>query len=308
MNEDARENDAAAVAARLVQKLEETRRTVADAAEDERREAFRGVLRQQLTELDEPTATRVTQLAREQLIADARARDERARAMQAEIEQLRGQLHQVTEERDGLREQARSGPAPAAAAASGGLQKILDGLKRVTRNEQVTGDSLGVSTAEAGLFRLVRELLDFALRYELAVTQLLIECGVMPGGGGDTVVQMALTQEVRQRFRACLDNREGAFEQLQATLERHKSFLLELNSAYQESLYQGSRSMVEEIQPQTILESHKRALIGVDYEGAWKELTRVRGDLAAMTRSELWERFYFTHFQKRLASHLKLGS
>jgi len=44
------------------------------------------------------------------------------------------------------------------------------------------------------------------------------------------------------------------------------------------------------------------------YEQAWKEITKVHGDLTSLPPSELYERYCFREFQERLSEHLEARS
>jgi predicted component of type VI protein secretion system len=121
----------------------------------------------------------------------------------------------------------------------------------------------------------------------------------------DTQQIKGMKEEVRDRFRSCLEDREGSVAALQAALEKKKSFLIDLNQAYQSSLYEGTREMLGQLDPQPIAEAHRKPIIGVDHGEAWKALGRVQNDLASASRNEMWERFFFEPFRSRLSRHLE---
>ena len=111
-----------------------------------------------------------------------------------------------------------------------------------------------------------------------------------------------LQEQVRERFRACLENKEGSLHELTEVLERNARFLIDLNRSYQASLYEGNQSMLTRLDPRPILEGHKRVL-GSDFEGAWKTISRAQADLVNLSRAEMWEQFFVGPFRDKLAGY-----
>ena len=62
--------------------------------------------------------------------------------------------------------------------------------------------------------------------------------------------------------------------------------------------------MLGQLDPQPVAEAHRKPIIGVDYDKAWKALGRVQNDLSALSRTEMWERFYLETFRSKLSTYL----
>jgi len=286
---------------RLVDKLESVRRDCADAPEEQRRQAFRQTLERELEGLPSDAVDAVLTAVRERLIHDARERERKFEELQTEVSQLRASLDSLTQENEALK--AQGGAKQAAPSPGGNLEKIRDGLRALTKNKEVTPESLGLPPSEARLFRLIQQLVRFALGYEMGVNLLLAEFRIGPTAEMDTRMMQGMRQEVRDRFRACLEDQKGSLAKLKEILDRNSRFVVDLNRAYTACIYEGSRSLLSEIDPQPILEQHKR-MMGHDYEKAWGSLSRSQADLAALSSNELWERFYFKVFRERLSDYL----
>ena len=274
----------------MLEKLESVRQSSADSSEEQRREALRHALDQELEAIPSDGAESLLAAMRERLIDEARSRARRLDELQQENARLRSQL-------DSEREGSNAG------GDSGQLDKIREGLVRLTENKKVTAESLGLPESDARMFRLIQELFQFALGYEMGVGLLLAEFKIGPAAEMDTKMMQGFKQIVRDRFRACLDNQEGSVEALKETLTRNSRFVIELNRAYTSCVFQGSQALLSEIDPQPILDKHRR-MIGFNYEEAWSVIARVQSDLASLTGGELWERFFFESFRKNLSSHL----
>jgi hypothetical protein len=293
---------------RVADKLEKVREASADLPESERRSAFRQTLDEELGELGGEDAEQILVSIKDRFVDEARQRETRSRELEQQTQALTAQLQAVSTERDRLREEIErlrdqsTAPAAAATSAGGDLGKVKEGLLRVSHGEEVTPESIGLPPSEARVFRLIKAMLDFALKYELGLNLLLAEFKIGPAGDADTKLIQGLQEQVRERFRACLENKEGSLQELTETLERNARFLIDLNRSYQASLYDGNQSMLNRLDPRPILEGHKRVL-GSDFEGAWKTISRAQADLVNLSRAELWEQFFVGPFREKLAGY-----
>jgi hypothetical protein len=282
--------------AQLVQQLESARQAAADAPVEGRKQALEQALNQALQAIPADEADAVIGAARERVVSDARARSSR-------IEELEQRVAALVAENQQLKS-AGAPPAAAPPVASSGdsdsLNKIRQGLIQITDSKKATPESLGLADSEARLFRLIQELLQFALGYEMGVNMLLGEFKVGPAAQMNTIMMKGFKQVVRDRFRACLDNKEGSIEALKETLTRNSGFVVALNKAYTSSIAKGTQSLLGEMDPEPILES-KRRMMGVNYENAWNKIIRLQSDLSGLSSNELWERFFFEHFRDKLA-------
>jgi len=310
---DNRGADADATASRVADKLKKVREASAELPEGDRRDAFRRTLDEELGAFAGEDADRILTSIKDRFVSEARQAESRLDELEKQTQALAAQLQAVSAERDRLheeigrlRDQPSSTPAavaPVAVSGAGGdLGKVREGLMRVSRGEEVTPESIGLPPSEARLFRLIRAMLDFALKYELGLNLLLAEFKIGPAGDADTKLIQGLQEQVRERFRACLENKEGSLHELNEVLERNARFLIDLNRSYQGSLYEGNQSMLNRLDPRPILEGHKRVL-GSDFEGAWKTISRAQADLVNLSRAEMWERFFVGPFRDKLSGY-----
>jgi len=292
---------------RLAERLVAIRREQAAAPEEERRQSFRQALNEGLEGLDDDGANRVLDGIRERLIAEARERERQVEQLRARVEELTTERDRLLEENEGLRNagpaEAAATPAAAPAADGDALERVRDGLQQIAAGKKVTAESIGLPEGEARFFRLVQELLKFAQDYEMGLNFLLAEFRIGPSKDMDTQMMRHMKQLVRRRFRDCLEGKEGSVQALQDTLARNARFLIDLNNAYSNSLQQGTRALLAELDPMPILEANKR-MIGHNFEEAWRQISQKQADLANLSKDEMSERYFFEPFQSKLEDYL----
>ncbi len=93
---------------------------------------------------------------------------------------------------------------------------------------------------DRALAELVLELLRFAVTVDSAVQMFLLALEVGPAL--NTMQMRGFGRMVQNRVPDCLAGKEGAFDQLAASLERDRRFLIDLNEAYREAIPAGSSS------------------------------------------------------------------
>jgi hypothetical protein len=294
----------------FVEKLKAVRQACEGHQDDELRETLRQALRAELSGLSEVEVGRRLDLARDYLVGEARQREQALQRLEVEVRRLASDSEALRAERDRLAEEnARLRAAPGHAAGRPGLDetiaKMRDGLHLLTQGKEVTPESIGLPQSEGRLFRLVGELLLFALNYETGVHALLQEIDVGPGMG--TVLRKKQKRIIEDRFRACLDNREGSIQALQEALTKNSRFLLELNEAYTTAVRQGVQSLLNDLDPQPILDENKGALGMINFEKAWRAFSNRHSDLGSLPPADVWERFFQETFKKKLADYLETG-
>ncbi len=297
----------------LSQKLRGIRDAKGAGPEEQLRAAYEAAVEESLGRLPEDRADRVAAAVKAEFVDEARSRETRLRELEAEGERRDEQVRALEAERDRLVEEnkalrakaeaaAPSSAAPSSPAPDGDgrdLDKIRSGMKMIAEGKEITAHSVGLSESDTRFLQLCRELLRFALDYEMGVNILKAEFAIGPAHGMDTQMIRGLKQEIRERFNACLDNKPGSLEALKKSLADNAKFVVLLNGAYSTALAEGSRRLLDEIEPGSILEKHKR-MLGYDHEKSWQELERLHGDLAQLGKSELWERFYYEPFRAKL--------
>jgi hypothetical protein len=289
----------------LIRKLESVRQACADSAEDERRQAFRQALDEELRGVPEDARPAVVTAVRDGLIRDAREREQRLEELEREVARLRTSLASLEQENESLRSSQAEGAGPGV-DSEGELAKLRDGLVILTMNQQISAESTGLPPDYARLFRLVQGLFQFAIDYEMGVNLVLGEFGVGPVSEMDTRMISGFKQVVRSRFRACLEDKEGSLAALKETLTRNSRFPVDLISAYKTSIHAGSQGLLAKVEPQSILDQSKR-MIGYDYEQAWKTFIRYHNDLVGLPPDALWERFFSGSFREGMSSYLDQG-
>jgi len=301
------------LSADLVERLSAARTMQKDAPEPQRRELFRQTLEEALQGLSAKESGVVLAGMRERLIQRAAEREDRLTQQDDRIAKLETELAAANQEADRLSAEnrklqqapSRQPPAAAAAAADGGgsLQRLREALITMATKPNITAESIGLPASEARFFSLMQELLRFAIDYEMGVNLLLAEFSIGPAADMDTKMVRGLKQQVRARFRACLEDRDGSMQALKEILKRNARFIVDLNSAYAKSIHEGGQAMLDELDPQARLDAHKR-MIGFNFEEAFRDVERTHGDLSQLSRGEVWERYYFDSFRLMLASYL----
>jgi plasmid stability protein len=294
----------------LIEKLKTVRQSCEGRSEDELREILRQALRTELRGLSEVEAGRLLDGVREHLVNEARQRERRLETLEADLRRLASESAALRAERDRLAEEnARLDAAPRGAAggppSGDSLARIREGLSRIAHGQEATAESIGLPRSEERLFRLIRELLRFALNYETGVHELLQEIEV--GAGMGTLLRKQQKKIIEQRFVSCLEDEQGSVQALKEALDRNSSFLLRLHEAYSSAVKQGTRSLLNEFDPQPILDDCKGALGIMNFEKAWRSFSSRQSDLSSLPPDDIWEQFFQETFKKKLADYLEPG-
>ena len=295
----------------LVDKLRTARRSAAGRPEDELRETLKQVVREEIGDLSEVEASKRLDRARDYLINEARRREQRLESLEADLRRLSTQSETVRAERDRLADEnlrLKSAPRPASGGtvSAEAMAKVRDALLQITQDRDVASESLGLAPAEARFFRLVRELLLFALNFETGVHDLIQQIQVMRFGANSMMVKQQ-KKIIRNRFRDCLDNKEGSVQALKEALDRNKAFLIALHEAYNSAIREGSKSLLDQLEPQTILDETKGMLLD-KFEKAWRTFSNRHADLSSLPESDMWEQFFDPAFKQKLAGYLEPGA
>lgn len=294
-----RQADDATIA--LVDRLKAVRKSSEGRPEDEVQEALRQALRAELSGVPDAEAGTRLDAARALLVGEARGRERRVEDLEAEVRRLAGELEAL---RGGDK-----GKAPRGAAASSDstatLDTIRDGLLRITGGQDVTPDSLGLPPSEARVFRLIRELLLFARNFETGVHGLLMAIEIGPGL--DSRMGQRQQKIIEDRFRACLQDEEGSVEALKEALARNNRFVLQLNDAYETAIRQGTHALIDELDPQPIIDSCQSRLGGLNFEKAWKAFASKYSDLSSLPPEDTWARFFQDPFKEKLGDFVDPG-
>ena len=293
-----------AVATSLAEKLETLRTSLAGAAEPELRDACRQALEEATGSLEPPERDAVLEALRGKLIDDARERVQQSQRLRDRNAELEQEVVALRAERDRLQAQldaaGGAADAPISAPPSGdALQRFRAGMKRIAEGKKITAASVGLNEQDTRFLELCNELLKFALDYEMGINLLRAEMKLGATRGMDTQMIQGMKQEIRAKFKASVDNKPGALEALRASLADNAKFVVAINGAYNKALSEGAQTLLAELDPQALLDKHKR-MLGHDYEKAFQELQRVQGDLAQLGRRELWERFYADPFKAQM--------
>ena len=289
---------------RLVSRLRQARRQSETQSAEERQQTLLSALQEELAGLSEDEAGRRVEQAREHLVGEARNREAALTGLQGDVARLKSEVEVLKAAREVLakeNQQLRKSLEGGGGGSSQALDKIKEGLRKMADGDEVTPDSIGLPPSEARLFRLSQELLGFALRIEFGVQTLMSDVGA--GQAGDTRYMRGLDKMTRNRFRACLDNKQGSIAALKETLDKNSRFLHNLNDAYLFSMKKAVPSLLAELDPEQIIESHRGKLM-TNYEQAWKSFALLHNDHANLSSGEVWERYFQTPFRAKLAENV----
>ena len=292
-------------AERLVQKLEEVRRSHSEQPEDERRAAFERTLDEELGGVSAADADRVIEDVRARLIKTARERDQRVEQLETRIREQEATIADLQQRL----EKAAAAPAPAPAAVAGpapDLDVVRAALTGVVQGKAPDVAELGLSPQDESLYVLFAGLMQFTMGYGEGRTWILASLGVGAAAQADSVMIKGMQDKARQAMRECLAGDVAAGKTLQTELNAYAKFLIALNESFQFSIDTGTRNLLGELHQQKMLEKHKR-MVGFDYEAAWKELERVQAGLSDLSRNDLWEQYYSEPFRKKLGGQGRLG-
>lgn len=284
----------------LAEKLRDQRRALEDRAPDEVRSALRQTLDAAFKGLGESEVGNRLERLRAHLVEEARSREHRLGELQAECQRL-------SEEKDALArelERAREGRPAAPAESSPGavFDRYRDALQRAMKGEEDSTVEKTLSGSEVRLFRLTLELLRFALNFETSINNLIATLQLGPGG--DTRYIKHQKKLVEQRFRACLEDREGSVVALKGALERTAGFIVALHEAHDRAVRRGVPALLSKVNPQPIFEQTPGFGMA-KYKDAWKSLSEAHDDLKGMPPSDVWESFFDQYFKERLSEYLQ---
>ncbi len=289
--------------ARLLETLKAVRAAHGSDPPDVLREALRYAIRESVDDLPGEEAGLRLEGVRERLVGEAREREQRAERLEAEVHRLESEVESLHAERERLaaeNHELRARPAGGTTGEPGGghtLDTIREGLRQTALGNAAAPESLHLSASEARFFRLVQELLGFALRVEQAALDLRSGLGIV---AGDTRVIRRLKKLIPDRFRACLNDEEGSVKALQESLAKNATFLYVLNEAYISSVKKGVPAMLGRMDPQPLQEKYLARFMK-NYEGAWNELTTIQSDLAGLAPKDLWDMFFHKPFLEKLS-------
>jgi len=286
---------------KLIDRLKSVRQSHQDGTEEQLREALRQELGSALGSLSPDDNARILGAIKARLVSEARESERRLEALEREVASLRAERDSLAQENASLKAQ----PAAAAAdpgATTGNVEKIRGGLLKIAETMEIPANIAGLPDPVQRLFHLIGELLLFALKYDIGLQGLLMDFEVGQEMGSRTWKRQQ--DLIGERFRSCLKDEKGSLETLKASLTRNSRFLVELNGAYLSSIDQGSRALLGKLDPEPILEENKGRLKMVNYEGAWKAFMNRHSDLCNLTRSEMWELFYWHPVQEKLGDLL----
>ena len=160
------------------------------------------------------------------------------------------------------------------------------------------------SAEDRGLAELAVELLRFAITVDSAVQMFLLALEVGPAL--NTLQMRGFGRMVQNRVPDCLAGKDGAFEQLMASLDRDRRFLIDLNEAYREAIPVGVARLLALLDPAGLPQGKGLRARLTKHRDALAELARRRHRLAEIPGPDLIQEFFYPEFQRRLAASLGL--
>jgi hypothetical protein len=292
----------------LVEKLKAVQRACSQQAPEERRKAIGKALAVELDRIPPSAAADRLEALKTYLEGRDPEAARRVDSLAAEVRRLRSEVESLRGERDRLlREQVSLEPSPATGAAGPeALERLREGLLKIAEDRTAKPEKAGLPATQTPLFLTMAELLRFALDLEIGLQGFLRMSEVGDVGMMGTRQFAEHERKIRNRFRSCLENQEGSIQSLKDALATNLRFLINLHQAYDASIDAGTRALLSPLDPHKILEDTKGRL-GVNYQEAWKKLSRLLAELAALERGEVWERYFEEPFRKRLIDSLPEG-
>lgn len=281
----------------LIRRLRAVRDAHADATPDAVRDALERALDHALAGQPEDEAARRIEAARASLVEEARGRLVRLEAAERAKVALEAERDRLAAEVATLRQSA----APPGEDDS--IRAIRQALLQVAHGTRVDANALPLSPDRKRFFRLFQELLEFAMRIDEAVQFFQIQ----ERGGGSTIMK-GVKREVQKRFRDSLDNKEGSVAGLRDKLLENTKFLVSLAGAYRTAATRGGKQILSELDPEPIAQEHRSAMLGVNYEKAWRKLEDRHQDLTILANEEIWEQFFQEPFLGALKEQLDKAS
>ena len=230
-----------------------------------------------------------------------RAERDRMRQQLADAQQAVTETEALRADRDRMEQTlARVGRT----SSGGKLSGFRDGIIKTLGGSKPTPAELNLEAEDAALFQSLAEVVSFTLMYDVAVNQLILDLSGKAESGGTTMAVM-MRKLFRKRFLASLESEEGADERLKEILQQNLKFMLLMNQGYVSSYRPGTHSLLEEIDPQAILDKHPGMMkMGFDYPSAYRTFQDRFTGLMNHTSNDLWELYFSPRVRKELSEYL----
>lgn len=288
---------------RLIERLKAVREENAARNETDVTRALVEALRTELAGMSRNEADALLAGVRSALIEEARREDETIRHLQRDMASLSTQLESLRAERDALAREVKrletgstSRPTATPVAEAGG--PFAGALRDVAANPEAGVEvPAGLAPSEVHALRMLRSLLLFAWKGELAAGTLKVGTGSRPDG---TFYEKHYVSGTRARYMACVNGQEGSIEELDRVLDGVMSFFYSLPAAYQFAIPRGVEALLLGLEPNEIMKQHE-GRFGRSYDKAWATYSRLHLDLTNAPPDDLWQMFFERPFREEIA-------
>ena len=259
-------------------------------------------LRKDLQEPGRGAASEAATRELEELRAETRRlaheRDELRRRV-AELESAAGEAARLKEEVQRLRH------AGVGAAAGGGTAGAFhDALRRVAEGRTPNIDELPLSDADRRAFRAACALFSFVVDHEITSDMMFHGLAGNRDARGTNFYQ-GMRREFRRRFAKALEDSDDGLKGLQAQLASTLRLVGILGDALVRIVKSGSQKILGEMDPETAIQRHSRAVLGPDYSAAFRAVQEGHRKVSGYLDAELWEIYYQPAFNSELGKHLE---
>jgi len=259
-------------------------------------------LRRELQEDGASEGTASTKREIEELRAEARKlADERDALRQrvAELETGAGDAARLKEEVQRLRQQAAGG-----GSGDSGPGAFHDGLRQVAEGRSPKVDGLPLSEPDRRAFRATCALFSFVVDHEITSDMMFHGLAGTRDSRGTNFYQ-TMRREFRGRFARSLEDSEEGLKSLRQQLDGTLRLVGILGDALVRIVKSGSQKILGEMDPDATLQRHSRAVLGPDYNAAFKSIQEVHRKVSDYLEAEMWEIYFQPAFKRELGKYLE---
>lgn len=304
----------------ILERLRAVQSEMSAASWTERRDALAGVLEHEMRRVPRERWSAVFAGLRKDLQAPSGARG--ASAIR-ELEELRAETRRLAHERDELRRkvaelesaadeatrlkeevQRLRHAGAAAAGGSGGAGAFHDALCRVAEGRAPNVDELPLSEADRRAFRATCALFSFVVDHEITSDMMFQGLAGNRDARGTNFYQ-GMRREFRRRFARALEDSDDGLKGLQQQLASTLRLVGILGDALVRIVKSGSQKILGEMDPETAIQRHSRAVLGPDYSAAFRSVQEGHRKVNGYLDAELWEIYYQPAFKVELGKHLE---
>jgi len=287
----------------------------------ERRDALIGILEHEMRRVPRGRWAEVFAELRRDLQEDGDS--DRSRSAKREVEELRAETRKLAAERDALRRRVAELQTAAEDAArlkeevqrlrqaaalggggSGGPGAFHDGLRQIAEGRTPDVDGLPLSESDRRAFRATCALFSFVTDHEITSDMMFHGLAGTRDARGTNFYQ-SMRREFRGRFVRSLEDSEEGLKRLRQQLDGTLRMVGLLGDAMVRIVKSGSQKILAEMDPETTLQRHSRAVLGPDYNAAFRSFQEAHRKVSDYLEAEMWEIYFQPAFNRELGKYLE---